>query len=120
MVESTPETPQKFATVRVQGVGLTSAIMQGCPPCPERDKAIRKVEEATAWANAAIARSLASSIPGFDESCQNMAEAFLNEPELLEAYESSIATMMLDRHGVADMIAAKSMAFAVIQLVFFP
>lgn len=52
----TPESVPKFAHVRANGLALASVVMQHCPPCEERDEAIRKIEEAVMWANAGIAR----------------------------------------------------------------
>ena len=52
----TPESIPKFAHVRANGLAMALAVVKSCPPCPERDVAIRKIEEAVMWANAGIAR----------------------------------------------------------------
>lgn len=52
----TPESVPKFLHVRANGQAMASVVMQHCPPCPERDEALRKIEEAIMWANAGIAR----------------------------------------------------------------
>jgi len=48
--------PHKYEQVRTYGQFLATQIIEHAPDCTERDTAISKVEEATFWANAAIAR----------------------------------------------------------------
>lgn len=55
-----PPTDKQVGSYRyLRGMGLQAArdIVALCPACPERDTAIRKMEEVVMWANASIARS---------------------------------------------------------------
>ena len=48
--------PEKYETLRTNGLALAELINAACPVCEETQIAIHKVDEAIMWANAAIAR----------------------------------------------------------------
>ena len=48
--------PDRYVALRSKAVGLARLIMAETPPGYEQDEALKKVEEAVFWANAAIAR----------------------------------------------------------------
>lgn len=55
-----PPTQEKVAVhelLRTTGFDLAMVINCHVKDCPEKDEAIKKVEEAVMWANAAVARS---------------------------------------------------------------
>lgn len=51
------ENIHKFESLRNMGKITAEAILKYTPCCPEQTLAIRKVEEAIMWANAALARN---------------------------------------------------------------
>lgn len=54
---STPEVIAKHEGVRAECHALAQYIFRECPPCAETTLAIRNVEQAMFYANAAIARN---------------------------------------------------------------
>ena len=48
--------PEYYKIIRATGLQMAKDIRTLCPKCEERELALRKVEEAVMWANAAIAR----------------------------------------------------------------
>lgn len=52
-----PEQIEIYENMRDEGKSLALFIYENCPGGPERTLAIRKIEEAVMWANAAIARN---------------------------------------------------------------
>lgn len=49
--------PSRYQTIRREGGDLAGQLCLLCPPCPELDVALVKLQEAVMWANAAIARN---------------------------------------------------------------
>lgn len=49
--------PKRYGILRSRALGLAEFIQTLCPPSAERTLALRKVEEASMWANASIARN---------------------------------------------------------------
>jgi len=47
--------PERYNSIRTQAHTLASVIIQNCPPSEECTLAIRRLQEAVMWANAAIA-----------------------------------------------------------------
>jgi hypothetical protein len=48
---------ERYGDLRASGLGMAGRIVKSCPDSRERSLAIRKLEEAIFWANAAIARN---------------------------------------------------------------
>lgn len=51
----TAEQGEKYDEIRDCGLDFAGTILENCPPCPERDRAIDKLQEAVMLANAAVA-----------------------------------------------------------------
>ena len=49
--------PERYESLRNGGFSFAERIIELAPPSPERTLAIRRIEEAVMWANAAIARN---------------------------------------------------------------
>ena len=51
------EQPQKYSTIRANGLAFAEGLVAMCPESRELSLAITKLEECIFWANAAIARN---------------------------------------------------------------
>lgn len=49
--------PEKYEAIRDEAKLFAALLLDLCPDSRERSIAIRKIEEATMWANAAVARN---------------------------------------------------------------
>lgn len=54
--EPTPAKLKAFVAFRNTAKILATLFLEDAPPTPERDLALRKLEESVMWANAAVAR----------------------------------------------------------------
>ena len=52
---SHPERAEVFKALAMACEDNLQAILENCPPCPDRTHALNKVREARMWANSAIA-----------------------------------------------------------------
>jgi hypothetical protein len=48
--------PIRYEAIRREGREFALTVVDLCPDSPEKDEAIKKIQEAVFWANAAIAR----------------------------------------------------------------
>lgn len=46
---------EKYERLRAAGKAFAAAILQDCPPCGDRDKALDFVRSGVFWANASVA-----------------------------------------------------------------
>jgi hypothetical protein len=53
--------PERYEALRIKAKGLAMLINKSCPESREKALAMTKLEEATMWANASIARNEAGT-----------------------------------------------------------
>lgn len=51
-----PGQPEKYEAIRAKAKELAALVVELCPESREQSVAVTKIEEASMWANAAIAR----------------------------------------------------------------